>query len=39
MNKNDYVIRLKTEKDYYEVENFAREAFWNLSISGCDEKA
>ena len=37
MNKNDYIIRLETEKDYYEVENLAREAFWNLSNPGCDE--
>lgn len=33
MNKNDYIIRLETKKDYYEVENLAREAFWNLSFS------
>lgn len=37
MNKNDYIIRLETKKDYYEVENLAREAFWNLSVPGCDE--
>ncbi len=37
MNKNDYIIRLETEKDYREVENLAREAFWNLSFPGCDE--
>lgn len=37
MNKNDYIIRLETEKDYYEVENLAREAFWNLSVPGCYE--
>ncbi len=37
MNKNDYIIRLETEKDYYEVENLAREAFWNLSFPGCNE--
>ena len=37
MNKNDYIIRLETEKDYREVENIAREAFWNLSVPGCDE--
>ncbi|MBO5343231.1 MAG: N-acetyltransferase [Ruminococcus sp.] len=37
MNKNDYIIRLETEKDYCEVENLAREAFWNLSFPGCDE--
>lgn len=37
MNKNDYIIRLETEKDYREVENLAREAFWNLSVPGCNE--
>lgn len=37
MNNNDYIIRLETEKDYYEVENLAREAFWNLSFPGCSE--
>ena len=37
MNKNDYIIRLETEKDYREVENLAREAFWNLSHPGCNE--
>ena len=37
MNNNDYIIRLETEKDHREVENLAREAFWNLSKPGCDE--
>ena len=37
MNKNDYIIRLETKKDYREVENLAREAFWNLSVPGCYE--
>ena len=37
MNNNDYIIRPETEKDYYTVENLAREAFWNLSIPGCSE--
>lgn len=37
MNNNDYIIRLETEKDYYEVENLARKAFWNLSVPGCNE--
>ena len=37
MNKNDYIIRLETEKDYRETENLAREAFWNLSVPGCHE--
>ncbi len=37
MNKKDYIIRLENENDYCEVENLAREAFWNLSFPGCDE--
>lgn len=37
MNKNDYVIRLETPDDYRTVENINREAFWNLSVPGCDE--
>ena len=37
MNKHDYMIRLETPCDYREVENLAREAFWNLSVPGCDE--
>lgn len=37
MNNNDYIIRKETEKDYLDVENLAREAFWNLSIPGCFE--
>lgn len=37
MNKNDYLIRLETENDYRKTENLAREAFWNLSVPGCNE--
>ncbi|MBO4493765.1 MAG: N-acetyltransferase [Ruminococcus sp.] len=37
MKNNDYIIRKETEKDYREVENLAREAFWNMSKPGCDE--
>ena len=37
MNKYDYIIRLENAKDYREVENLAREAFWNLSVPGCTE--
>ncbi len=37
MKTNDYTIRLETEKDHREVENLAREAFWNLSVPGCHE--
>ena len=35
--KNDYVIRLETEKDYREVENLVRESFWNVYRPGCSE--
>lgn len=31
------IIRNETEKDYKEVENLTREAFWNLFVPGCDE--
>lgn len=37
MNKFDIIIRKETSKDYREVENLAREAFWNLSKPGCFE--
>ena len=37
MNKNQYIIRQEEKKDYRAVENMAREAFWNLSVPGCDE--
>ncbi|MCQ2491284.1 MAG: N-acetyltransferase [Ruminococcus sp.] len=37
MNNNDYIIRRENENDYREVENLAREAFWNLSNPGCNE--
>ena len=30
-------IRNEVERDYKEVENLTREAFWNLYIQGCDE--
>ncbi|ORX87706.1 acyl-CoA N-acyltransferase [Anaeromyces robustus] len=30
-------IRLEEEKDYYEVENLTREAFWNVYRPGCFE--
>ncbi len=30
-------IRLEQEKDYYEVENLTREAFWNVYRPGCFE--
>lgn len=37
MNTNDYIIRLETATDYRTVEQLTREAFWNLSVPGCDE--
>ena len=37
MNKTDYIIRTETPKDYREVENLTREAFWNQSEPGCCE--
>ncbi len=37
MNNIDIIIRRETENDYREVENLAREAFWNLSVPGCFE--
>ena len=33
----DYIIRNEEEKDYYEVENVVREAFWNVYRPGCNE--
>lgn len=30
-------IRLEEEKDYFEVENLTREAFWNIYRPGCFE--
>lgn len=37
MKKNGYMIRLETPCDYRTVETITREAFWNLSVPGCDE--
>lgn len=34
---NDYTIRLETPRDYREVENLTREAFWNVYHPGCTE--
>ena len=31
------IIRLEQTKDYYEVENLTREAFWNVYRPGCTE--
>ena len=33
----DYVVRLEEKKDYREVENLVREAFWNVYKPGCAE--
>lgn len=33
----DYIIRNEEEKDYYEIENVVREAFWNVYRPGCNE--
>ena len=30
-------LRLEEKKDYREVENLIREAFWNVYKPGCDE--
>lgn len=30
-------IRLENEKDYFEVENLTRDAFWNVYRPGCNE--
>lgn len=31
------IIRIEEEKDYREVEELTRQAFWNLHMPGCDE--
>jgi len=31
------ILRLETEKDYFENVNLTREAFWNVYRPGCDE--
>lgn len=33
----NYIIRLEKEKDFREVENLTREAFWNVYRPGCLE--
>ena len=33
----EITIRLEEEKDYRNVEEVTREAFWNLYRPGCDE--
>ncbi|MEA4815270.1 MAG: N-acetyltransferase [Lachnospiraceae bacterium] len=34
---NDITLRLEEPKDYKEVENLTREAFWNVNSLGCNE--
>lgn len=36
LNSN-YIIRLEEPKDFREVENLTRKAFWNVYQPGCDE--
>ena len=36
-NKMDILIRNEMEKDYRQVEELTREAFWNLYVPGCNE--
>ena len=33
----DFIIRNELEKDYNEVENLTRDAFWNVYRPGCNE--
>lgn len=35
--KNNYIVRLEEKKDWNEVENLTREAFWNIYCPGCSE--
>ena len=37
MNKNDFIIRLETTKDYRAVEALVRDSFWNVYRPGCSE--
>lgn len=37
MNKTAIEFRLITSKDYREVEELTRSAFWNLHVPGCNE--
>lgn len=36
-NKKAIKLRMENEKDFEEVENLTREAFWNVYRPGCDE--
>ncbi len=33
----NFILRREEPKDYKEVENITREAFWNHHVPGCDE--
>lgn len=35
--KNNCIVRLEEKKDWNEVENLTREAFWNIYCPGCSE--
>lgn len=38
MNKiENYIIRNEQSKDYWNVEDLTRKAFWNLNVPGCSE--
>ena len=37
MDQKHYTIRREEEKEYREVENLVREAFWNVYRPGCLE--
>ena len=37
MTQYKFTIRKETPKDYAEVENLVREAFWDVYAPGCDE--
>lgn len=37
MNSNDIIIRTEKKEEYREVENLARESFWNVYRPGCSE--
>ena len=35
--KENIIIRLERENEYYKVENLVRESFWNVYRPGCLE--
>lgn len=36
-NKEEYSIRNEQTKDFREVEELTRKAFWNVNVPGCSE--